>query len=278
MRLTSAVCLIALTLVVPVSPHAQQAQQPQPQQPATSTPVPVVRDAQAVTLLQNSLVAMGTTLPVDSTATGSVTLVQGSLTSSGTVQVLTRGTNQTSIQFQTDSANWSVIYSNGEASRMDASGTRYLPLEYAASSQCLYFPMPFLASLLNNLDFAIQYVALETVGTSTGNHIVVRNTFNSVVAYQPLADFTITDIWLDATTSLPLKIGMVRREAGGSSPRIPISFEYSNFQPVSGVNYPFTIQESVNGSPWITTTIQSVAFASGLTDSNFPIAPAPEAN
>jgi hypothetical protein len=281
MRLTFVVVLIVFTLVVPGSQQAQQtqqAQQPEPQQAASPTPVPVTRDAQAVTLLQNSLAAMGGTVPTDSSASGNVTLAQGSLTSTGTVKILTRGTNETSIQFKTDSASWSVIYSNGEANRVDASGAKYLPLEYAASSQCLYFPMPFVAGLLNNPDFSIQYVAQETVGSSTGNHIVVRNTFNSVPANQPLADFTITDIWLDATTSLPLKIGMVRREAGGSSPRMPISFEYSNFQLVSGVNYPFTIQESINGSPWITTTIQSVAFVSGLTDTDFPIAPAPEAN
>jgi hypothetical protein len=264
MRLRFVGCLVALTLVVPVPQQAQQ--------PVSTSPVAVARDAQAVSLLQKSLAAMGSTLPSDSTATGNVTLVQGSLTSNGTVRILTRGTNQTSIQFETDSANWSVIYSNGEANRIDARGTNYLPLEYAASTQCLYFPMPFVSGLLNNADISIQFVAQETLNSAAVNHIAIRNTFSSVPTYQFLADFTITDIWLDATTSFPMKIGMVRRTAGGSSPRIPIWFEYSNYQNVSGVNYPFSIQEFENGSPWITTEIQSVAFGSGLTDTNFPIA------
>jgi hypothetical protein len=270
MRLTFVVCLTALTLVVPVSPHAQQPQPPQ--QPAIPAPVPVTRDAQAVTLLQNSLAAMGGTVPTDSSATGNVTLVEGSLTSHGTVQILTRSTNQTSIQFQTDSSNWSVIYSKGDANRVDSSGINYLSLEFAASNQCFYFPMPYLSGLLGNPDVSIQYVGQETVDTSQAIHVRVRNTFNSTPTYQFLSDFTVVDIWLDATTFLPAKIGMIRREGGASYPRIPISFRYSNYQNVSGVQYPFAIQEFYTDTLLVTTAIQSVTFNSGLTDTNFPVA------
>jgi hypothetical protein len=116
----------------------------------------VGRDAQAVALVSQSIAAMGNTFPADSTATGSVTIKAGSETSQGTIRILTRSTNQTSIQFQTSMANWSVIYSNGEANRVDATGTTVLPLELAASSQCLYFPFPFLFGLLNNSDVSLQ--------------------------------------------------------------------------------------------------------------------------
>ena len=138
------------------------------------------RDPQATVLLQISVRSMGGMVPSDSIASGNTLIVEGSLTSSGPVRVLTRGTNQTSIQFQTTNVNWSLIYSNGEANRVDATGTKVLPLELAASSQSLYFPFPFLAGILNNPDISLQYVGQESLDLAQANHIRVQNTFASL--------------------------------------------------------------------------------------------------
>jgi len=232
----------------------------------------VDRDPQAAALLRQSVAAMGTTLPTDSTATGSVTITAGSETSQGTIRILTRSTNQTSIQFQTSMANWSVIYSNGQANRVDATGTTMLPLELAASSQCLYFPFPFLSGLLNSSEVSLQYIGQESLDSSQANHIRAQNTYASSPSLQFLSDFTTTDIWLDASTALPVRISLTRRNGGGSSPKIPISFSYSNYKTIAGVQYPFSIQEFLTGTLWATTSIQSVAFNTGLTDSSFPVA------
>src|SRR2546427_10131515 len=115
------------------------------------------RDPQALAMLRSSIAAMGK-VPSDSTATGSVTVVAGSLTTQGTVQIETLGSAETSIQFQIPSGSWSVIYSNGQANRVESSTVTVLPLELAASSQCLYFPLPYLSDLLNNPDVALQFI------------------------------------------------------------------------------------------------------------------------
>src|SRR5229473_1295145 len=104
--------LLCFCLCFPIS--AQLSTTPSPQ-----ASLRVGRDAQAVAFVSQSIAAMGNTFPADSTATGSVTITAGSETSQGTIRILTRSTNQTSIQFQTSMANWSVIYSNGEANRVD---------------------------------------------------------------------------------------------------------------------------------------------------------------
>ena len=240
-------------------------------QQATTTPTAPQRDAQAVALLQQSVAAFGPVQPSDSTATGNVTITQGSLTMQGTVTILTKGSAQTSIQFQVPNNPWTVIFANGQANKVEPSETTVYPLELAASSQCLYFPLPFLVSILSNADYSIKYVGQETLGASTTNHIVAQNTFNSSPKYQFLSSFTAADIWIDASSGLPVKISMVRREGGGSAPRIPFSFVYSNYQAVSGVRYPFTIQEYWTETLWATTNIQSVTFSTGLTDSSFPL-------
>jgi hypothetical protein len=229
------------------------------------------RDAQAATLLRQAIATMGASLPADSTATGNVTIIAGSETSGGTVRILTRGTNQTSIQFQTTSANYSVIYSNGQANRVDDAGTTVLPLELAASSQCLYFPLPFLSGLLNNPDVSLSYIGQDSFDSSQANHIRVQNTYASSPSMQFLSDFTSADIWLDASTALPVRISVTRRNGGGSSPKIPISFAYSNYKTVAGVQYPYTIQEFLTETLWATTSIQSVTFNTGLPDASFAL-------
>ncbi|SRR6266403_781741 len=64
------------------------------------------RDPQAIALLQSSVRAMGGSVPSDSVATGSVVVVAGSLTTSGTVRILTRGTDQTLEQLSLHSPQW----------------------------------------------------------------------------------------------------------------------------------------------------------------------------
>ena len=240
-----------------------------PQTPTTTTSAPQ-RDPQAVALLQKSVSVMGVP-PSDSSATGSVTTVAGSLTQQGTVTILTRGSTQTSIQFQILENPWTVVFASGQANKIETTQTTVYPLERAASSQCLYFPLPYISGILNNADYSVQYIGQETLGSSTTNHVVVQNTFNSTPTYKFLSPFTAADIWIDAASGLPVKIGMVRREGGGSTPKIPFSVVYSNYQTVSGVRYPFTIQEYWTETLWATTNIQSVAFSTGLTDSSFPV-------
>jgi len=241
------------------------------QQASSASAIAPQRDAQAVILLQQSVAAMASVSPTDSRATGEITVTAGSETTQGTVTILTRGFAETSIQVQTSDNPWTIVFANGEANKVEPSNTTIYSLELAASSQCLYFPLPYLYSILANSDYSIQYIGQDTLASSTTYHIVVQNTFNSSPAYQFLSPFTTADIWFDAATALPVKIGMVHRNGGGSAPRIPFSVVYSNYQTVSGVRYPFTIQEYVTETLWATASIQSVIFNSGLTDSAFSV-------
>ena len=261
MRISRLVLLLLLQPFLAIPVIAQQ---------STSTATASSSNAQA--LLQNAVAAMGGAVPSDSTATGSVTIVAGSKTSQGTISILTRATNQTSVQVQTQDANWSVIYSQGQASRIDGATTTLLSLEAASTSQCAYFPLPYLAGVLQNPDTAYQYVGSETLGGSSVQHVRVWNTFQSNPSWKLLANFTLTDIWFDSLTGLPRRISFVHREGSGSVPGILISIDYIGFQRIGGILYPGEMLQSVNGTPWLTASIQSVVFNTGLTDANFPVA------
>jgi hypothetical protein len=241
-------------------------------QSSSQQTAPVVqRDPQAVALLQASVKAMGGTVPSDSVATGNVTIVAGSLTTNGTIQVLTRGTNQSSEQTTLPSSTYTVIYSQGLADETINSTTASIPLERAATSQSVCFPLPFLAAALANSDDSIQYVALETSGQQSLQHIRIQNTFASQPTFQQFASFAIFDVLLDASTGLPQKISFARRNGSGAVPSISVDAFFSAYKTTSGAAYPTQISLSLNGTPWTTITITSVAFNTGLTDSNFPV-------
>jgi hypothetical protein len=228
------------------------------------------RDPQAIAVLQQSVVAMGTTTPSDSTATGTITTVAGSLTENGTITILTRGTNQTSEQIQTPHGS-TVIYSQGQASYGAGATPPQLPMERAVTAQCPDFPMALLAGALNNPDTAYKYVGLETLDVASAHHVQIWNSFASILKLQRLANFSLRDIWIDAKSGIPIKVSYTRRDAAGASPGIAMEASYSDYRNVGGVLYPFSIQVSMNGTPWATITIQSVTLNTGLTDSNFPV-------
>ncbi len=228
------------------------------------------RDPQAVAILQQSLVAMGRVIPSDSVASGTVVVVAGSRTENGTMRVLTRGTNQSAEQIETPEGKRSIIYSQGLANRIDGTGTATFTLELAASSQSPCFPLVLIAGALNNPDIGFQYLGLESLGGSRAHHLRAWNTFSSNAKLR-LAEFTVKDLWIDAASGLTLRISYTERAGGGAESRIPVVVLYSDYRNVGGVLYPFSIQKSLNGTPWAKITIFQVAFNTGLTDKDFPI-------
>ncbi len=146
-----------------------------------------------------------------------------------------------------------------------------MAIERAVNSQSVCFPLPFLAAALSNSDESIQYVALETLGQQSLQHVRIQNTFASQPNFQQFADFAKFDVWLDANTSLPQRISFIRRDGGGAAPRIPLDANFSSYKTTSSVAYPTQINLSLNGTPWTTITISSVAFNTGLTDASFSV-------
>lgn len=230
----------------------------------------VTQDPQAVSILQQAVITMGKAVPSDSSATGTIATEAGSLAEQGTVVIRTRGINQSSVQVQTPHGR-TVVYSQGQGSHVANSAVSPISTELSLSSQAAEFPLPILAAALDNPDTAFKYVGLESINGVSAHHIQFWNSYSSATGSQGLSGFTYKDVWIDATSYLPLRLSYVQRAAGGSEPRIPIDYFYSNYQNISGVLYPYSINRSFNGTPSETITIQQVAFNTGLSDSNFPV-------
>ncbi len=254
--------IVAVLSVLPVVLFAQS---------ATQTPVAPTRDQQAVAVLQKALAAMGRTLPADSVATGTVTLVEGSSTSEGKIRIVTRGIDQSLEDITLTNDHRVVVYSRLAAAETRAGKTKVASLELSLSSQTPDFPLPFIAWALTSPDASAAYIGLEQVNGEPMHHIRIWNAFASNPAFQSRAEFSIRDIWIDSTRFLPRKISYVRRVAAGAVPRIPVEVFFADYQEASGILYPFQIQKNFNGTPWATITITSVKLNTGLSDSDFPV-------
>jgi hypothetical protein len=262
MRRSTAVSLLVVLSVLPVGLIAQQANQ---------TVTPPTRDPQAIAILQHAVAAMAITVPADSSATGTVTVVEGSTTQTGSIHILTRGTSQTAETITLPDSQRAVVYSNGDAIETSGGQSANPPLQLIVTDQCADFPLPLVLSALNNSDEAFQYVGSETLNGILVQHVRVWNSFASKPLLSGLAPFSTRDIWLDPTSGLPLKLTYSRRAGGGAVPAFPVEIFFSNYTKVNGVLYPFGIKKSYNGTPWQVITVQSVSFNTGLTDARFAV-------
>jgi hypothetical protein len=125
--------------------------------------VSAIRDPQALALLQAAANAMGGVVPNDSVATGTVTIVAGSETSQGTIKILTRGSDQTSVQITTQDDAWTEIYSKGQASRAAQNAVTPYSQELASTSQSAYFPLALIGAILQDPDAAYQHVSVQPI-------------------------------------------------------------------------------------------------------------------
>ncbi|HEV2299670.1 MAG TPA: hypothetical protein VGR72_14280 [Candidatus Acidoferrales bacterium] len=229
------------------------------------------KDPLAISLLQKSVAAMAIVAPTDSSATGSINIVEGSSNETGTIQILTLGTNQTAENITLPNTQRSVVYSNGLAKEVDGTLSTNAVMELSVADLCSDFPLPLLMDALNNSDEVFQYIGQETLSGESVQHVRIWNSFASNPRLQRIAPFSAKDIWLDSVSILPVKIAYNRRAGGGAVPSIPVEVFFSNYTNVNGVQYPFQINKSYNGTPWQTITIQSVAFNTGLTSSSFQV-------
>jgi hypothetical protein len=227
------------------------------------------RDSQALALAAQSFKAMGGILPSDSRAIGTYARVAGSSQDAGTIQILTRNTDQT-LELQTNSAGSTlVVYSRGYASRKDVNGVTVFDLEKALASSSPVFPLMVVAQAVLDPSSTVKFVGSETVNGISTNHIrICTGTLDQ--NFSGIVTFATKDLWIATNTGLPVEVAYQVFETQGRSP-IAVAFYYSNFQSVDGIQYPFAIQENFDGTPYMNMSIARVAFGVGLTDLDFPL-------
>lgn len=229
------------------------------------------RESKAQAVLNRAIAGMGTKAPDDSRADGSVLLVEGARQRKGRIWIVTRGTEQCAQYLRFEGETSSKIFSKGEMNEISRGKTKIASIEAAASGQCVEFPLAWLESLNKEPDIASEYIGDEVLSGTAVQHIRLWNTFKSKPGLEELKPLTVKELWCDAVTGLPIQAAYERRDGRGAAAAVKLLITFSSWRQQSGIKYPGHIEESFNGIPWISITIDNIALGVGLTDADFSV-------
>jgi len=140
------------------------------------------------------------------------------------------------------------------------------------ASQSAIFPAPLLASMISNPDVTIENLGIETLDGSQAYHLVLTDSFRSLPDSQDFSPSTRREIWVDTASGLITQISWRRYNGiGPADYSIPFVARYADYILENGVFFPHHIDISLNGTPWASIQISSVAVNTGLTDADFQV-------
>jgi len=265
MRRSIAFAVFSLLSVLPASLLAQQATQATPPQ----------RDPQAVSVLRQSLATAGgaqaLATVLDFTATGKITYYWTEQGEVGTVTVKSRGLKQFRLEAVVSDGVLTSIVDNGQARHKDADGTvRPMLNQHTENAGAMYLPFAEIAIALIDPATSITDLGMVTENGQTTHGIRLQKTFSARDdSDKTLSKLTQRDIFIDPSTFLVVRTRDLSPTRSNPVPTIVHDVTFSNYKPLNGVLFPFSIAESVNHQQIIAIQFDQVKFNNGLGDGDF---------
>lgn len=236
---------------------------------------PPASDPQALSYASQSIAVLtGGAAISDVTLTGNVIRIAGSETDTGPATLLAKGTSESRIDLQLTGGNRRDIL-NGSGGFPQGSwiGSDGISNSYAAhncwTDSSWFFPaLSSLAAVSSNPNAVLSYVGQENLNGTAVQHL---RSYLYVADQSFFQQISTMDFYLDSTSLFPVTAKFNIHPDNNGSTNIPVEIDFSNYEPVSGVQVPFHIQRLVQGSLVLDVTISSAVFNSGLPDSDFAI-------
>ncbi len=228
------------------------------------------KDPTALTALAQMVAATGwnpATLPVDATATATVTTYEGDTQNTQSITIQVKGLREILVQ---SSAGSSVV-NNDQAAYTDEKGPHLLASYSAMSIQAI--ELPFLTSLMN---FNASNVSVQSLGTDTVNG---QATEKVLISPQPFPNDSIGQlrakawtmtIWI-ASSGLPVQLAYTRIPETNSAASLTCTRQFSGWQRVGGIEIPFAQDDYCGSRHNFTIQLQSVQLNTGLADGIFTV-------
>jgi hypothetical protein len=246
-------------------------------QQATASQAPVSA-AQATALLQQALAALSGGHPInDVTLSGIARRIAGSDDESGTVVVKALAATGTRLDLTLPSGTRSEIRNTTGApivgSWSGPDGIVHPIVDFNLVMDPCWFPAHALASFAASPNSTLTNLGPETKNGDAVIHIAASFQFPEYNAKGAafLNHLSETQIYLDATTFLPVSIYFNIHPDGNSLIDIPIELDYSNYQLVNGAQIPFHVQRFINNTLVLDLQFNSAVLNSGLSASTFAV-------
>jgi hypothetical protein len=255
-RLALAFCLV----LIPFSVRSQQA---------------VVQNSQAVAFATQALAALTGTTPVnDITLTGTATRTAGSDVETGSITLRALGNPDSRFDLVLTSGTSSEIRNNStgvpQGAWITPDGVSHAMANHNTLTDAAWFvPQLTVLSQLSNPNLIVSYVGPETRAGAAVQHLHFAIQSASVDPTGLWQGLSAEEVYLDASTYLPVAIAFNTHPDNDAGINIPVETDFSNYQQVNGVQIPFHIQKFLNYSLFLDVTIQSAVLNSGIPQSDF---------
>jgi hypothetical protein len=245
-------------------------------QQSSTTSTPVTRDPQAVSLAAASVAALsGSTAITDVTLTGSVTRIAGSDAETGTVTLKVAGSLDSRIDLNISNGPHSEVRSASSSAPTGSwAGTdgvsHAFPMHNCMTDAAWFAPQLSVLSQLSDPSLAVLYVGQESRGGTVVQHLHFETRQSSSVDPTGLLrHLTAEDVYLDASSFLPVAITFNTHPDNDAGTDIPVEIDFSNYTRVNVAQVPFRVQKYLNGSLFLDLVIQSAVLNSGIPQSAF---------
>lgn len=258
-RLVPSVFLLAFAL----STLAQQSSTP-------TAPLQSTRDAQAVTVVQQSIMAMG-----GAAALGQVqnSVVTATIVNPAVQESAPQGTTETftwtyaGSEFRLEDSGTTgahVLVSSGGSPQDYHDGAWYVVSPISVRTNLPYHvPALALFGETQNPGYSFVFIGSTTINGKTATHIQTRDDSDTTGHL-----FTPQDWYFDPATALPLRVEYQIPMSLNPSDSFRASIDFSNFQAVSGVLIPFQLSIA-EGPVSMTSTVTSAVFNTAVNSSVF---------
>jgi hypothetical protein len=228
------------------------------------------RDASAIAFLSQAVNAAGggnaITAVQDFTAQGSITHYWGENPERGELTIKSRGSSQFRIDSVLAEGTWSFVANNGDGEQLFPDGTSTpVALQNLLNAGSLTWPIFKVNNALSDQTTTIIDIGVAQFGSGKARHIQIQQNSAGV-----LSKNTKTDYFFDPSSFLILRAQDIAHPdndaVNGGAPNI---LDFSNYQNVNGLLAPFAVSQSVAGQQTWSVQLSSLAFNTGLSDSDF---------
>jgi len=244
---------------------------------ATTQQFTITKDPQAIAIAAKAIAAMGGAQALltyqDSVSTGTLTLHRAKSVTSHPVTFKSKGTQETRAEFQMPTGTSLRIVNQGRGIFQNEDGTiRNLQQNNTYAERVNHIP------LLSGLsEYQGGSVQVQYQGTA-----LVNNQVNDVIAisYVPTTDplqaaayveMTQSLFFVNQTTALVDKIQYTNFAENDVSVKDNVEVYFSEYKNVGAISVPFIEAIFVNGNLDAEIVLQSVAFNAGLSDAEFAL-------
>ncbi len=235
---------------------------------------PPQSDPEALNLVQQSIIALsGGAAISDVTLSGTATWTVASKSETASATLLAKGTGESRFDMTLSAGPRSEIRNDGSSTALGellASDGSVLQwgLNNCLVNAVWFFPQLSVLGATGDPTLIFLYIGQETRNGVTVQHIQsYRYSSTETATIQQLSTM---DVYLDASSFLPVTFAFNVQSTDGSQ-TISLEVDFSNYQPLNGIQLPFRVQRYVAGNLGFDFTLTSAQLNLGLSDSLFTI-------